>query len=47
MLDFIVRRARRIVANQQGTAFIEYTSLALLIAIAAIALLGHASGPPN
>ncbi len=47
MLAFIVRCARRLLANQRGTVFIEYSSLVLLIAIAAIALLGHATGRPH
>ncbi len=47
MLAFIVRCARRIIANQRGTVFIEYSSLVLLIAIAAIAMLGHSSGRPH
>jgi len=33
-----------LLADQRGTVFVEYSSLALLIAIAAITVLGEASG---
>jgi Flp pilus assembly pilin Flp len=34
----------RLLRDERGTAFVEYSSLALLIAIAAIAVLGQANG---
>lgn len=36
--------ARRLLANRRGTVFIEYSSLVLLIAIAAIAVLSEVHG---
>ncbi len=48
MLSVLARRLRRFICDQRGTVFIEYSSLVLLIAIAAIALLTHAgSGSTN
>ncbi|HZP98955.1 MAG TPA: hypothetical protein VFB13_05410 [Reyranella sp.] len=44
MLNVIARRTRRFLADQRGTVFVEYSSLVLLVAIAAIALLGHVGG---
>jgi Flp pilus assembly pilin Flp len=37
-LSSAIARVRRLFADRRGTVFIEYSSLALLIAIAAIAL---------
>jgi len=34
----------RLLADQRGTVFVKYSSLALLAAIAAIAVLGEAGG---
>jgi hypothetical protein len=42
--------ARRLLACPNGTALVGYTSLTLLLAVAAIALLAHADGierPPG
>ncbi len=36
--------ARRLFACARGAALVGYTSLMLLFAVAAIAMLGHASG---
>jgi hypothetical protein len=36
--------ARRLLACARGTAMVGYTSLMLLLAVAAVAMLGHASG---
>ena len=44
----IVARARRLLADCRGSFFVEYTSLVLLLAIAAIALVAGIHGPtPN
>ena len=44
-----IARTRRTLANRRGTAFVEYTSLVLLIAIAALAVLTgvHSGGISN
>lgn len=51
MFEFLIRiahrSARRIASDQRGTVFVKYSSLALLIAIAAIALLSHVVTPSN
>ena len=47
MLAPFARRIARLIDDQRGTVFVEYSSLVLLIAIAAIALLGHVSGTPS
>ena len=47
MLAFLARKARRVFADQRGTVFVEYSSLVLLIAIAALALLSHFAGAPQ
>jgi hypothetical protein len=39
-----VAGARRLLACARGAALVGYTSLMLLFAVAAIAMLGHASG---
>jgi Flp pilus assembly pilin Flp len=41
MLSVLARRLRRFVCDQRGTVFIEYSSLVLLVAIAAIAVISH------
>ena len=44
----IITYVRRLIADRRGTMYVEYTSLLLLIAIAAIAVLAnHGSGMPN
>jgi Flp pilus assembly pilin Flp len=49
--DVIARvliRARRIFEDQRGTVFVEYSSLLLLVAIAALAILSDVAGSsPN
>ena len=47
MLSMLARRLRRFICDQRGTVFIEYSSLVLLIAIAAIAVLTHVSAGPS
>ena len=44
MLAVIARRARRLLGDQRGTVFVEYSSLLLLLAIAAVALLSDGGG---
>jgi hypothetical protein len=39
-----IAAARRLLACTRGGALVGYTSLMLLFAVAAIAMLGHASG---
>jgi len=39
--------ARRLIADRRGTMYVEYTSLLLLVAIAAIAVLANHGGVPN
>ena len=34
----------RLLGDERGTVFVKYSSLALLVAIAAIAVLGQANG---
>jgi hypothetical protein len=36
--------SRRLLACHRGSALVGYTSLMLLFAVAAVAILGHASG---
>jgi hypothetical protein len=36
--------ARRLLARARGAALVGYTSLMLLFAVAAVAMLGHAGG---
>lgn len=43
MHSVLTRRLRRFLCDQRGTVFLEYSSLVLLIAIAAIAVLTHVS----
>lgn len=43
----IVRRARRLFKERHGRFSVEYSSLVLLVAIAAVALLGHVSVVPD
>ena len=47
MLRRIAQRARTILADQRGAVFVEYSSLVLLIAIAALALLTHVAAVPD
>jgi hypothetical protein len=47
MLKLLTRRAQRMANSNRGTVFVEYSSLVLLIAIAAIALLAHVATPSN
>lgn len=44
MLAALVHRARRLLGDQRGTVFVEYSSLLLLLAIAAVALLSDGGG---
>jgi Flp pilus assembly pilin Flp len=46
MFEVLARKTRLFFADQRGTVFVEYSSLVLLIAIAAIALLSHIDGTP-
>jgi hypothetical protein len=39
-----IAAARRLLARARGAALVGYTSLMLLLAVAAIAMMGHASG---
>ncbi|MEA2802869.1 MAG: hypothetical protein QOG78_2218 [Rhodospirillaceae bacterium] len=39
-----IAAARRLLSGARGGALVGYTSLMLLTAVAAIAMLGHASG---
>jgi hypothetical protein len=39
-----IAESRRFLACHRGSALVGYTSLMLLFAVAAIAILGHASG---
>jgi hypothetical protein len=39
-----IAAARRLLARARGAALVGYTSLMLLFAVAAVAMLGHASG---
>jgi Flp pilus assembly pilin Flp len=39
--------ARRLIADRRGTMYVEYTSLLLLVAIAAIAVVTNHGGGPN
>ena len=44
----VLSYARRLIADRRGTMYVEYTSLLLLVAIAAIAVLAnHGGSPPN
>jgi Flp pilus assembly pilin Flp len=44
----MVARLRRLLADCRGSFFIEYSSLVLLLAMAAIALVAQVHGPtPN
>ena len=43
----VIAYARRLVADRRGTMYVEYTSLLLLVAIAAIAVLANHGGVPN
>lgn len=40
-------RIRKLLGDQRGSFLVEYSSFALLIAIAAIALLTHVTGVPE
>ncbi len=46
-LSVLAARAKRLLADRRGSFFVEYSSLVLLLAIAAVALVaqlhGHAS----
>jgi Flp pilus assembly pilin Flp len=37
----LLARARRLLADRRGAMLVEYSSLALLVALAGIALLSH------
>lgn len=39
-----IAAARRLLARARGAALVGYTSLMLLFAVAAVAMLGHAGG---
>jgi hypothetical protein len=41
----LLARARRLLADCRGSFFVEYSSLVLLLAIAAIALVAQVHGP--
>jgi Flp pilus assembly pilin Flp len=44
----VVTYVRRLIADRRGTMYVEYTSLLLLVAIAAIAVLAnHGGGASN
>jgi Flp pilus assembly pilin Flp len=43
-MSSIVAHAQRLLADQRGTMFVEYSSLLLLVAIAALAVLTQAGG---
>ena len=40
-------RIRKLLGDQRGSFLVEYSSFALLIAIAALALLTHVTGVPE
>jgi Flp pilus assembly pilin Flp len=40
----VIAAARRFLARARGAALVGYTSLMLLFAVAAVAMLGHTSG---
>ncbi len=40
----LLARARRLLADERGAMFVEYSSIALLIALAAIAIVSQWSG---
>ncbi len=40
----LVAHARRLLADQRGAMYVEYTSLLLLVAIAAVAVLANRGG---
>jgi Flp pilus assembly pilin Flp len=43
-MSHAIDAVRRLLACERGAALVGYTSLMLLFAVAAIAMLGHASG---
>jgi len=44
----VIAYARRLIADRRGAMYVEYTSLLLLVAIAAIAVLAnHGGSAPN
>ena len=43
----VIDYARRFVADRRGAMYVEYTSLLLLVAIAALAVLANYAGRPN
>ncbi len=48
MFTNFIRRVRRLVTDQRGTFFVGYSSLVLLVAIAALAVITHAANfTPN
>jgi Flp pilus assembly pilin Flp len=47
MTSKLIVCARRLAADRRGAMYVEYTSLLLLIAIAAIAVLADQGGAPN
>jgi len=44
LMPHAIAAARRLLARARGAALVGYTSLMLLFAVAAVAMLGHASG---
>jgi Flp pilus assembly pilin Flp len=46
-MSTILVRLRQLLADRRGSFFVEYSSLALLIAIAAIALFSHLGSAPG
>ena len=43
----VIAYARRLVADRRGAMYVEYTSLLLLVAIAAVAVLANHGGASN
>jgi Flp pilus assembly pilin Flp len=43
-MSAFLSRTRRLLADQRGAVFVEYSSLALLVAIGAVALLSQWGG---
>ena len=44
-MSSLVAHAHRLMADRRGTMFVEYSSLLLLVAIAALAVLTNTGGP--
>ncbi len=47
MISRLIKRAGKFTSDQRGTFFVGYSSLVLLVAIAALALVTHAGIPSN